>query len=75
MIYHSKEKTIYRETMKGMLEKLPPNFIRVHKSYIVNKDKIKQLEPTTAGDYSILLSNGLSLTLSRRYKDELSEYF
>ncbi|KAA3633579.1 MAG: DNA-binding response regulator [Calditrichaeota bacterium] len=75
LIHHAKEKTIYRETMKLMLEKLPSQFKRVHKSYIVNSDKIKRLEPTTSGDYKIILTNNSELSLSRRFKDELPEIF
>ena len=75
LIHHTSEKTIYRETMKLMLEKLPQNFKRVHKSFIVNADKIKHLEPTTSGDYKIILTNNCEITLSRRFKDELPEYF
>jgi len=32
-------------TIKGILEKLPPEkFMQVHKSYLVNKDKINTIE-------------------------------
>ena len=46
-------------------------FARVHRTAIVNIDRIKELRPHFHGDYQILLITGAKLTLSRRYRDNL----
>ena len=38
---------IVHSTMKAFVAKLPDNFLRVHKSHIINLDKIQKLEENT----------------------------
>ncbi len=49
----------------------PDVFIRVHKSYLVNVNKINALEPFTHGEYILYMENGKEIKLSRTYKDQL----
>jgi two-component system LytT family response regulator len=51
----------------------PAKFRRVHRSAIVNVERITELQPLFSGEYSILLQDGTKLTLSRNYKDKLFE--
>jgi len=44
-------------------------FLRVHRSTLVNVDRIKTLKPSLYGDYSILLRDGTKLTLSRGFRE------
>jgi two-component system LytT family response regulator len=46
-------------------------FQRVHRSTIVNMERIKELQPWFRGDYRILLRDGTVLTLSRTYREQL----
>jgi two-component system LytT family response regulator len=61
-----------RQTLSAMEAQLDPaKFRRVHRSAIVNVERIAELQPLFSGEYSILLQDGTRLTLSRNYKDKL----
>ena len=63
---------LIRNTMSGMEDILnPAHFKRIHRSFIVNLDYIKELQPWGHGDYVVILKNETKLTLSRRYRDRL----
>ena len=68
------ETHVLRETMNSIEGRLPTSrFQRVHRSAIVNLDRIKELQPWFRGDYRILLQDGTHLTLSRSYREKLEE--
>lgn len=48
-------------------------FIRVHRSIVVNVDRIRGLELQTSGEYEILLTSKARLRMSRRYRKKLQE--
>jgi two-component system LytT family response regulator len=59
---------IYSQSLKSFLEKLDPtNFIRIHKSTIVNLNEVISYKSRQNGDYDIRLSNGNQVRLSRNY--------
>ena len=61
-----------RETMNAFESRLDSNrFLRIHRSTIVNIDRIKELQPWFRGDYLVLLHDGTKLTLSRSYRERL----
>jgi two-component system LytT family response regulator len=63
---------VIRETMASLEVKLPQNqFVRIHRSVIVNRTRIKELRPWFTGEYVVLLTTGKELTLSRGYRDRL----
>ena len=49
----------------------PRRFTRIHRSTIVNLDRVKEVRPWFAGDYLVKLHDGAELRLSRRYRDRL----
>ena len=57
----------------GALEQVlrTDRFARIHRSTIVNIDRIKELQPWFAGDYLVILRDGTQLKLSRTYRDQL----
>jgi len=60
---------IFRETMNEVEQRLREhNFLRIHRSAIVNFDRIKRLKPRLYGDYSVELRDGTKLTMSRGYR-------
>ena len=64
---------LLRESMKNMEGKLDPKiFVRIHRSAIVNIDRIKELEPWFHGEYIVHMLNGAKLTASRVFSDRLS---
>jgi DNA-binding LytR/AlgR family response regulator len=61
----AERKYMVYSTMKHMEEKLPENFMRVHRSHIVNINKISNID-----DYSITINKKV-LSVSRNYKESL----
>ncbi len=76
MCIHAGGKThIIRETMKALQTRLDPaRFQRIHRSAIVNIDRVKELHPHSNGEYFIILDNGAELKLSRSYKDVVARF-
>jgi two-component system LytT family response regulator len=63
---------ILRETITSLENRLGQHqFLRVHRSTLVNVDRIKTLRPSLYGDYSILLRDGTKLTLSRGFRENV----
>ncbi len=63
---------ILRETITSLESRLGPRqFLRVHRSTLVNVDRIKTLRPSLYGDYAILLRDGTKLTLSRGFRESV----
>ena len=63
---------LVRDTLKAIAAKLPPErFVRVHRSLIVNVDRIERLEPAGHGEYRITLRDGATVTSSRGHSREL----
>jgi len=66
------ESYLIRDTMAAMEARLDPRqFVRVHRSTLVNLERVKELQPLFHGEYAVLLTNGARLTLSRGYRDRL----
>ena len=73
-IHVRKEEHLVREGMNSLESSLNPRkFVRIHKSSIVNVDHIAQLQPWFHGDYRVILRDGTTLTLSRRYRQNLDQ--
>lgn len=65
---------LLRDTMNRIEAQLDGNrFVRIHRSVIVNIERIKELHPLFHGDYSVRLEGGTELTMSRTYRDRLQE--
>jgi two-component system, LytTR family, response regulator len=60
---------LYRQTLGGLEPKLDARrFARIHRSTIVNLDRVAELRPTSSGCYDVTLRDGTHLTLSRRHR-------
>jgi two-component system LytT family response regulator len=49
----------------------PRRFVRIHRSAIVNVDRVRELRTQNHRDYTVLLESGQTLRLSRTYRSEL----
>jgi two-component system LytT family response regulator len=68
------ESHLFRETMNRMESRLDARrFTRIHRSRIVNTERIKELQPWFNGDYVVILRDGTRLTMSRGYRDKLQQ--
>jgi two-component system, LytTR family, response regulator len=74
-LHVGKEEHLLRESMNGIEAKLDPRkFIRIHRSTILNAERIKELQPAFHGDYAVILRDGVELTLSRNYRERMEEF-
>jgi two-component system LytT family response regulator len=74
MKFHVSGRThLMRETMARLEARLDARrFIRIHRSTIVNLDRVRKLSPAFAGEYAVVLHDGTKLKLSRGYHERLA---
>ena len=70
---HAGRKThLLREKMNDLEGRLDPaRFVRIHRSIIVNLERIKEMQPHFNGDYIVVLDDGRQLRLSRSRRENL----
>ena len=65
---------LYKKSLDKLTETLPKNFIRIHKSHIIDKERIKKINVASGGKYSVELDNSIILPISRtKYKELFSK--
>jgi two-component system LytT family response regulator len=62
---------LVRHTMAHMERVLGDRFVRIHRSYLVNIDRIAEFCPLIDGDYTVVMHGGARLTMSRGYRDRV----
>lgn len=75
LLHVGKKSYLIRETMRSLEEKLnPKKFLRIHRSTMVNIDSVKELHMhVNSEEQIVILKNGGQLTLSRRYREKVSQ--
>ena len=58
-----------RETLSSLAERLPTDFVRVHRSAMVNSARVAEVRPAIHGEYVIVLSDGVEVPTGRRFRD------
>lgn len=70
------KKYLHTETLKSISFRLNPNqFVRIHKSTIVNIDRVVSYTTRLNGDYDLTLKNNVQLRLSRNYATDFKNQF
>jgi two-component system LytT family response regulator len=65
----SKQSYLLREGIGRIAERLDPaQFVRIHRSLIVNIEHIRELQPVNSGEYVVILKDGKELSCSRSYR-------
>lgn len=73
-VHVGKEAHLVRETLQALEKRLDQGkFLRIHRSHVVNLERIRELRPVFHGDYLVRLTDGTELTLSRNYREKLIE--
>jgi two-component system, LytTR family, response regulator len=73
-IHAGPSRSMLRTTLAELEASLDPaRFFRIHRSAIVNLDRVKHFEHWSHGDYLVVLANGTELRLSRSRKPALEE--
>ena len=71
-IYAGRSNYLHDATLTALAEQLPADrFVRIHRSTIVNVERIHALEPVTNGDYVVLLTTGARLKMSRTHRENV----
>jgi two-component system LytT family response regulator len=71
-VHAGTQRYMVRDTMSRLESDLDPQqFIRIHRSTIVNVDRIQEMQSSFNGEYVVLLRSGVRLTLSRGYRDAI----
>jgi two-component system, LytTR family, response regulator len=66
---------LYRSTLAHLLDRLDPRqFVRVHRSVVVNTGRIVEMRPRGHGDYIIVLRGGSEVGMSRGYRSHVERW-
>ena len=73
-LHVGKESHTIRERISHLEESLDPRlFARIHRSTIVNLNRVREMQQWFSGDYVVILDNGTRLRLSRHYRDRVEK--
>lgn len=72
MIHAGREKHLMRDTLRALEERLDPQrFVRLHRSAIVNIERLRELLPWSRGEQVAVLRDGTQLTIGRAFRERL----
>lgn len=73
-VFAGRRTFLHLATLSAFAAQLPARqFVRIHRAAVVNVERIAELTPLTNGDYSVLLTTGARLKLTRTRRHELAE--
>ena len=73
-LHAGSESHLLRETMNNLETKLDPHqFLRIHRSRMVNIQRIKEMRPLFRGEYDLLLKDGTRLETGRGYRHRIQK--
>jgi len=68
-IHAGKATHVVRDTIAEVTSKLPAErFVRIHRSIVVNTERIREVQPWFKGDYVLILNDGTKLRSGRTYR-------
>jgi len=74
-IYSDSKNYLTDQTLSGLLSMLDPEmFIRIHRSYVVNLQYIKEIQKTFKGNYSVHMGSGTKLPVGRTFLQKLKNH-
>lgn len=66
---------LYRITMNALADDLDPTkFLRIHRSFILNRDKIGSVKYNGNNEFRFKMSNGKEVTSGRSYKENIGSF-
>jgi two-component system, LytTR family, response regulator len=75
LVHVGKETYLWRKTLSELEHSLDPRvFLRVHRSYIVNIGRIRQVKPLLKGEFAIVLTQGTVLDTGRTYREVIESF-
>jgi two-component system, LytTR family, response regulator len=74
-LHVGRETHLIRESMTGIEARLSPGrFLRIHRTMIVNLDRLRELQPWFSGEYVAILADGTRLKVSRGYREAIQRW-
>jgi two-component system, LytTR family, response regulator len=71
-IHAGREKHMFRETLRNLSDRLDPaRFVRLHRSSVVNVDRLRELLPWARGEQVAVLIDGTQLPIGRAFRERL----
>lgn len=75
LVHIGKESYLWRKTLAELEHTLDPRvFLRMHRSYIVNTGRIRQVKPLLKGEFAIVLADGTMLDTGRTYREAVENF-
>lgn len=75
LVHTGKESHTIRQTLAEIEQRLNSDvFLRIHRSYIVNRTRIRSVEPLWKGEYLVKLASGKTLGTGRTYRAAVEEF-
>lgn len=72
-VHVGRAKYLLRETLTSLAARLDQRrFLRIHRSTIVNTDRVREVQPLFRGEHVMLLHDGTRLTVGRKYRGSLA---
>ena len=72
-VHAGAQRFLVREKLSAFCERLQPHdFIRIHRSALINVAYVDEIQPCLTGEYLLRLTGGEEFTVSRTYKKNLS---
>lgn len=66
---------LYRITMNALIGDMDPTkFLRIHRSYIVNREKISNVRYTGNNEFRFKMTDGMEIISGRSFKDEIGQF-
>jgi len=72
-LHIARETHVIRRTLSELERDLGDAFIRIHRSTIVNLERVRGLQLQSSGEYAVVMRTGVELPVSRRYRKPLHE--
>lgn len=70
-----KGKELYRSSLQELEHKLPDHFLRIHRAFIINLNKISEVRYNNNNTYDFHMKDGTSITSGRTYKEPIMKKF
>lgn len=71
-VHVGRQTHLLRQSLRELETQLDPRrFVRIHRSTMVNVQRVKELRPLLHGEYQVILQDGTCLKLSRSYRERL----
>jgi len=73
-IHAGRDHPLVRRSLRDLMASLDPEmFVRVHRSTIVNRERVREVRSLPTGDSDITLSDGTTVRMSRTFRTALSK--